>query len=359
MADFDAKRLQDEGGNNLNFVPTNFMEAQGNSKSIDVEFGKKQNTLSLEADSADISDNTTIVKTLDGVKLKTALAVKFWNYIKGKLGFNSSTNKYGISISGSADSAGKLNASAGGPSQPVYFPSSGIPTEIPLTELPANSGEHYLTIQVQGAYYATNAGTAGKLSNTSAIGSGNQPVYFTANGVPEVIPTQQVSIGGQQVAVLTLAVQTAFASEKATKDSDGNQINTTYLRKDVAEATYSRIVNVRSIEDHTYNLSGEDTDVTAFAINFAGYDSLPMNRPTMLLISLQYECAGGTSLGLKFKYGTTALGATSLPDGRHYVTLPVVWQAKHNVLDPNPFSLCFCGVSGKSVHVMSGSLVLM
>lgn len=84
MADFDAKRLQDEGGNNLNFVPTNFMDAQGNSKPIEVEFGKKQNTLSLEADSADISDNTTIVKTLDGVKLKTALAIKFWNYIKGK-----------------------------------------------------------------------------------------------------------------------------------------------------------------------------------------------------------------------------------------------------------------------------------
>ena len=84
MADFDAKRLQDEGGNNLNFVPTNFMDAQGNSKSIEVEFGKKQNTLSLEADSEDISDNTTIVKNLDGAKLKTALAVKFWNYIKGK-----------------------------------------------------------------------------------------------------------------------------------------------------------------------------------------------------------------------------------------------------------------------------------
>ena len=272
---------------------------------------------------------------------------------------------------GSAVSAGKAdklsNTSAiGSGNQPVYFTANGVPAVIPTQQVTIGGQQTpVLTLAVYTAYAAEQANSAAtatgadKLNLNAAVGSGNQPVYFNANGVPAVIPTQQVTIGGQQAAVLTLAVQTAFASEKATKDSDGNQINTTYLRKDVAEATYSRIVNVRSIEDHTYNLSGENTDVTAFAINFAGYDSLPMNRPTMLLISLQYECAGGTALGLKFKYGTTALGATSLPDGRHYVTLPFVWQAKHNVLDPTPFSLCFCGVAGKSVHVMSGSLVLM
>lgn len=109
MADYNAKGLQDKDNNNLNFTPTHFMDAQGNSKSIEVEFGKKQNTLSLEADNADINDSTTIVKTLDGTKLKTALAVKLWNYIKGKLGFDSNTSRYGISISGTASSADKLN----------------------------------------------------------------------------------------------------------------------------------------------------------------------------------------------------------------------------------------------------------
>lgn len=110
MAEYDAKGLQDKEGNGLNFTPTHFLDAQGNSHSIQVEFGKKQNTLSLEADSADIDDSTTIVKTLDGAKLKTALAVKFWNYIKGKLGFNSTSGKYGIDISGNANTASVATA---------------------------------------------------------------------------------------------------------------------------------------------------------------------------------------------------------------------------------------------------------
>lgn len=111
MADYNAKGLQDKDNNNLNFTPTNFMDAQGNSKSIEVEFGKKQNTLSLEADSADIDDSTTIVKTLDGAKLKTALAVKFWNYIKGKI-----SSVLGLTVTnygGTANTATNYNTSSG------------------------------------------------------------------------------------------------------------------------------------------------------------------------------------------------------------------------------------------------------
>lgn len=111
MAEYDAKGLQDKDNNNLNFTPTNFMDAQGNSKSIEVEFGKKQNTLSLEADSADIDDSTTIVKTLDGAKLKTALAVKFWNYIKGKI-----SSVLGLTVTnygGTANTATNYNTSSG------------------------------------------------------------------------------------------------------------------------------------------------------------------------------------------------------------------------------------------------------
>ncbi len=111
MADYNAKGLQDKDNNNLNFTPTNFMDAQGNSKSIEVEFGKKQNTLSLEADSADIDDSTTIVKTLDGAKLKTALAVKFWNYIKDKI-----SSVLGLTVTnygGTANTATNYNTSSG------------------------------------------------------------------------------------------------------------------------------------------------------------------------------------------------------------------------------------------------------
>ena len=57
MADYDAKGLQDKDNNKLNFTPTHFMDAQGNSKSIDVEFGNKQDlqkTVNLEQSLSDI-----------------------------------------------------------------------------------------------------------------------------------------------------------------------------------------------------------------------------------------------------------------------------------------------------------------
>lgn len=111
MAEYDAKGLQDKDNNKLNFTPTHFMDAQGNSKSIEVELGKKQNTLSVEADSADIDDSTPIVKTLDGAKLKTALAVKFWNYIKGKI-----SSVLGLTVTnygGTANTATNYNTSSG------------------------------------------------------------------------------------------------------------------------------------------------------------------------------------------------------------------------------------------------------
>lgn len=108
MSSFDAKGFHDKEDNELRITPTHFLDAQGNPHSIEVEFGKKQNTISTEDDNSDIADNTVLAKTLANNKLKTTLAVRLWNYIKGKLGFNSSTSRYGISISGTASSADKL-----------------------------------------------------------------------------------------------------------------------------------------------------------------------------------------------------------------------------------------------------------
>lgn len=84
MADFDAKKLEDSDGNGLNLTPTHFLDAQGGKHSIEVEFGKMQNTISTEDDNSDIADNTVLAKTLANNKLKTTLAVRLWNYIKGK-----------------------------------------------------------------------------------------------------------------------------------------------------------------------------------------------------------------------------------------------------------------------------------
>jgi hypothetical protein len=85
MADFDAKKLEDSDGNGLNLTPTHFLDAKGGKHSIEVEFGKKQNTISTEDDNSDIADNTVLAKTLANNKLKTTIAVRLWNYIKGKI----------------------------------------------------------------------------------------------------------------------------------------------------------------------------------------------------------------------------------------------------------------------------------
>lgn len=324
---------------------------------------------------ADVSDKATTVTT---TPLTTQSTGKYMatvddngNVYTGSAVYDMSTNTLSVNINGNAltaSSASKLGlgSAVGSSNQPVYFTANGVPAVIP-TNTVTISGQQVavLTLAVQTAYAAeqansaTNATNADRLNLGSAVGNGNQPVYFTAGGVPAVIPTNTVIIAGQSVPVLTLAVQTAYAAVRSTGDGNGDQIDTTYLKKSSADASYLKIVNTRIVEDHTYSLSGESTDTVAFAINFSGYDALPTGRNTMLMISIQYDCPGGTALAMKFKYGNDALSSTSLPDGRHYVTLPVVWQARHSVLDPNPFSLCFSGVSGKSVHVMGGALILM
>lgn len=83
MSEFDGKALADKNGDTLRFTPTHFLD--GNTvKELATEFGKKQDSLSTEADNANIGDSTTFVTTLSGSKLKTTLASKLWTYIKGK-----------------------------------------------------------------------------------------------------------------------------------------------------------------------------------------------------------------------------------------------------------------------------------
>lgn len=276
-------------------------------------------------------------------------------------------------ISGKQDSIGPK----GSGNQPVYFDENGAVQACPVTTDDPN--DVVVNFRVVAARYANSAGSANtatdynqsvgtiktaleqKQNVIGSKGSAAQPVYFDENGSVQAIPIDQ-SVGGTCLSLFVSNANYANSAESASiakKDSVGQQINTTYLRISDAALTYARIVNVRAIENHTYSLQGISTDTTAFEINFLGYDQLPAGRPTLLLISMQYECAGGTALSFKFKYGSTTLGTSSLPDGRHCVTIPVVWNAAHSVLTQNPFSLCFSGVSGASIHVMGGSLTLM
>ena len=102
MAEYDAKGLQDKDNNNVNFTPTHYMKSGGSKESIETALAGKQDSLSTEANDIAVSDGTTFVKTVSGAKLVTTTALKVWTYIKGKLGFDSNTSRYGISISGTA-----------------------------------------------------------------------------------------------------------------------------------------------------------------------------------------------------------------------------------------------------------------
>lgn len=219
MAEYDAKGLQDKDDNKLNFTPTNFMDAQGNSKSIEVEFGKKQNTLSVEADSADIDDSTPIVKTLDGAKLKTALAVKFWNYIKG----NANSVYAALNHTHVTDSAEVVNSVGDGV---ITDDTDFVTTHVngyssTNKKLYRRNAKARVWPWIKGLLASESnvniSGSASKLGLSSAVGDDTQPVYFNANGIPAVIPKTAATIDGTSVNVLNVAVKTAESSDRALK----------------------------------------------------------------------------------------------------------------------------------------------
>lgn len=77
-----------------------------------------------------------------------------------------------------ATTATKLSASAGGPSQPVYFPSTGTyagkPVAIPMsTDAEVVAVGDFLAIQSQGAYYAHKAGVATSASMADEADTAN------------------------------------------------------------------------------------------------------------------------------------------------------------------------------------------
>lgn len=128
-----------------------------------------------------------------------------------------------------ATTASKLDASGGSTSQPVYFPSTGTnagkPVPIPIsTDHEIAEVGDFLTMQVQGAYYAHNAGTAGSAAHatkaaaldvSAAVGSALQPVYINANGIPTPIDALSPPVSGHNYMVLevTSAQYAASAGE--------------------------------------------------------------------------------------------------------------------------------------------------
>lgn len=87
---------------------------------------------------------------------------------------------------GTATKATKLSntAAIGSTAIPVYFKSDGTPAVCTTLSLNTTGSSGSCTGNAATATSATTATTATKLSNTSAIGSTTQPVYFTNGGVP-------------------------------------------------------------------------------------------------------------------------------------------------------------------------------
>lgn len=231
MADFDAKKLEDSDGNGLNLTPTHFLDAQGNKHSIEVEFGKKQNTLSVEADSADIDDSTPIIKTLDGTNLKTALAVKFWNYIKGKANSvyaalshtHTKSQITDFAHTHTTDSADVVNSNG---TSVIKDTTDFVTTHADgysstNKKIYRRNSKSYVWPWIKGLLSSESgvniSGSASKLGLSSAVGDSTQPVYFNANGLPVVIPKTAATIDGTSVNVLNVAVKTAESSDSALK----------------------------------------------------------------------------------------------------------------------------------------------
>ena len=112
-------------------------------------------------------------------------------------------------------------------------------------------------LQINGTDYSI---TAARLSNTAAIGSTTQPVYFSASGVPVACnSTLGVNISGNAATATT-----ATSATKATQDSDGNAINTTYLKRTTvtsASGETEKQVSVGYANLNLYKLKYVDTPV--------------------------------------------------------------------------------------------------
>ena len=112
-------------------------------------------------------------------------------------------------------------------------------------------------LQINGTDYSI---TAARLSNTAAIGSTTQPVYFNASGVPVACnSTLGVNISGNAATATT-----ATSATKATQDSDGNAINTTYLKRTTvtsASGETEKQVSVGYANLNLYKLKYVDTPV--------------------------------------------------------------------------------------------------
>ena len=158
-------------------------------------------------------------------------------------------------LSGNASSADKLNTNAGGLKQPIYFNGgkpvvaaddyvfydevSGAPSgdsspfvlKIGDTMTGNLTAPNFIGNLIGNANTATNATTASKLANTTAIGSSTKPVYFSASGVPTEC--------GASLAVNITGSSASCTGNAATATSATNATNATNVN--IAADTSSKI----------------------------------------------------------------------------------------------------------------------
>lgn len=192
--------------------------------------------------------------------------IEGWPEWAGTAGARQRITCNGTDVMLKGDMSEGLNVSAGGPSQPVYFPgvgdaNFGKPVPIPLVEEPAvGSGDKYLDLRARTAYYAFTAATASNATSAvfaskldASAGGNSQPVYFPSTGndagkpVPIPMSTDpEVTAVGDFLAIQAQGAYYAHKAGTATSAAAAEEANTANL------ANRARALNIGSMGSDTY-----------------------------------------------------------------------------------------------------------
>jgi hypothetical protein len=117
--------------------------------------------------------------------------------------------------------ANALNVSAaiGSGILPVYIGANGVPVECNKTTDDPN--DVVANFRVVGARYANNAGKAGALNISAAVGGSSIPVYFTSDGAPHACGITTRTIGGTSYEFVTLNAIGAYSATRLNTDAGG------------------------------------------------------------------------------------------------------------------------------------------
>lgn len=261
---YDAQGHITASGAHPLFMPSETLNTAGSTQKSDgimylvgspkqLENGQTySNSSCYVADNCLYSNGSKVITNVDSVLSEDSENPIENKTVKAALDQKSSiahTHNYAGSLTagGSATSADKLNTSAGGSSQPVYF-SDGVPVAI-AGKWPTSTFKTAFRTQAkgdtaQGSFLTTIRNQHAGVDSLPQYGSGiafgqgdtnaflstsysDAEAYIGAGSGNSITWSKKIAFTDSNVASAT----TSATATKATQDSDGNTINTTYLKK--------------------------------------------------------------------------------------------------------------------------------